>query len=418
MSASEPLSPVKRALIELQEMRARVGELERTRTEPIAVVGLGCRFPGAGDPEAFWSLLRGGIDAIGEAPKDRFRQTAWDDAAGVARLGGYLEEVRGFDAAFFGIAPREAAAMDPQQRLLLEVAWEALEQGGIAPSALAGTATGIFVGISNPDYAMAAASRPVSALEAHDGTGGAFSVASGRLSYVLGTTGPSVSIDTACSSSLVALHLACLSLRAGECALALAGGVNLILSPLATIKAARGGMLASDGRCKTFDAAADGYVRGEGCGLVVLKRLSDAQAAGDRVLALIRGTAVNQDGRSGGLTVPSGGAQQALIRQALSGAGVAPHEVAYVEAHGTGTALGDPIEVNALAAALGAGRSPDRKLLLGSVKTNIGHLESAAGIAGLIKTRPRRSSTTRSRRTCTCGRRTRTSRGRSCRSRW
>jgi len=386
MTGAEHLSPVKRALLELQRMRARVDDLERARTESIAVVGLGCRFPGAADPESFWSLLRDGVEAIGEIPKGRIDPAGWNAVPAPARRGGYLDNVRGFDAAFFAIAPREAAAMDPQQRLLLEVAWEALEHGGIAPSSLAGSDTGVFVGISNPDYGGAATTRPLSALEAHDAAGGAFSVASGRLSYVLGTTGPSLSIDTACSSSLVAVHLACLSLRAKGCALALAGGVNLILSPVATIKTARAGMLASDGRCKTFDAAADGYVRSEGCGLVVLKRLSDALAAGDSVLAVIRGTAVNQDGRSGGLTVPSGSAQQSLIRHALADAHLEPHEIIYVEAHGTGTALGDPIEVNALAAALAPRRAPDRKVLLGSVKTNVGHLESAAGIAGLIKT--------------------------------
>ena len=374
-------------------MRRQLDEVERATREPIAVVGMACRFPGAPTPEAFWTLLREGRDAITEIPADRWNVDAYYDpdpaAPGKAyvRRGGFLRDVSRFDARFFGISPREAASMDPQQRLLLEVAWEALEDAGVVPSRVERGAGGVFVGISNADYAhLHTRAGDQTRIDTYEGTGNAFSFASGRLSYVLGWHGPSVSIDTACSSSLVAVHLAGQSLRTGECDVALAGGVNLILSPDSFIRACKNGMLAPDGRCKTFDAAANGYARGEGCGVVVLKRLSVAMAAGDRVLALIRGSAVNQDGRTGGLTVPNGTAQQALIRRALASAAVAPHEIAYVEAHGTGTALGDPIEVNALAAALGAGRGPGRRIGLGSVKTNIGHLESAAGIAGLMKT--------------------------------
>jgi acyl transferase domain-containing protein/SAM-dependent methyltransferase len=386
-------SSMKRAVQELRALRQQLDEMERAAREPLAIVGMACRFPGADTPEAFWALLRDGRDAITEIPADRWNVDAYYDpdpgAAGKAyvRRGGFVRDVARFDARFFGISPREAASMDPQQRLLLEVAWEALEDAAVVPSHVERGAGGVFVGISNADYAhLHTRAGDQKRIDTYEGTGNAFSFASGRLSYVLGWHGPSVSVDTACSSSLVAVHLAGQSLRAGECDVALAGGVNLILSPDSFIRACKNGMLAPDGRCKTFDAAADGYARGEGCGVVVLKRLSAALAAGDRILAVVRGSAVNQDGRTGGLTVPNGTAQQALIRRALANADVAPHEIGYLEAHGTGTALGDPIEVNALAAALGHGRGPERRLCLGSVKTNIGHLESAAGIAGLIKT--------------------------------
>jgi len=360
--------------------------------EPIAVVGLGCRFPGeASDPESFWRLLRDGVDAITEVPPDRWDVDAYydpdPDAPGkmYTRHGGFVRDIGRFDAPFFGISPREAAGMDPQQRLLLEVGWEALEHAGMAPERLMGSRTGVFVGISSADYAQLHLRRGDPAVDAYFGTGNALSVAAGRLSYILGLQGPSLSVDTACSSSLVAVHLACQSLRSGECGLALAGGVNAILSPVATVNFCRARMLAADGRCKTFDASADGYVRSEGAGIVVLKRLSDALAAGDTVLAVIRGAAVNQDGRSGGLTVPNGPAQEALIREALSAAGMAPAEVSYVEAHGTGTSLGDPIELKALCAVLGEGRPAERPILVGSVKTNLGHLEAAAGVAALVK---------------------------------
>lgn len=356
--------------------------------EPIAIVGLSCRFPQAPNPQAFWELLRNGVDAISEVPSDRWDVDAFhsnDPAPGkvTTRFGGFLDDVDLFDPHFFGISPREAARMDPQQRILLEVSWEALENAFIPPDALAGTRTGVFVGISSYDYSRLQFDNP-ERIDAYAGTGNAHSIAANRLSYALDLRGPSMAVDTACSSSLVAVHLACQSLRSGESDVALAGGVNLIITPELTITFSQARMLAPDGHCKTFDANADGYVRGEGCGVVVLKRLSDAMRDGDNILALIRGSAVNQDGRSNGLTAPNGLAQQDVIRYALADAGVSPQQIGYVEAHGTGTPLGDPIEISALRAVLDDGASNNR-VLVGSVKTNIGHLESAAGIAGLIK---------------------------------
>ena len=385
------LSSEKQALLALRRMRARLEEVERVRTEPIAIVGMACRFPGgATSPETFWRLLREGVDAITEVPPERWDVDAYYDpdpeAPGktYSRHGGFLKGVELFDPHFFGISPREAARMDPQQRLLLEVTWEALEASGQAPDKLAGTRTGVFVGIGSHDHAhVRMRAEEPDRLNAYFGTGSAMSAAAGRLSYVLGLQGPSLSVDTACSSSLVAVHLACQSLRMGESRVAIVGGVNVLLFPELNVVLAKARMLARDGRCKAFDASADGYVRSEGCGVVVLKRLSDALADGDRVRAVIRATAVNQDGRSGGLTVPNGPAQEALIREAVVRAGVEPSEVSYVEAHGTGTSLGDPIELRALGAVLGSGRSSP--LVVGSVKTNLGHLEAAAGIAGLIK---------------------------------
>ncbi len=389
---SPELSPLKRALLALEQMQARLDAAERAKRAPIAIIGMGCRFPGADSIAEFWQLLHDGIEAVGEIPADRWDIDAYYDpnpnAPGKmsSRRGGFLRSVDQFDPQFFGIAPREALSMDPQQRLLLEVAWEALEHAAIAPDSLAGSRTGVFVGVTTGDYAQIQLnSAGLAGLDAYYASGVAHSIVSGRLSYVLGLQGPSITLDTACSSSLVAIHLAIQSLRSGECRSALAGGVNLILSPENSITLSKYHMLAPDGRCKTFDAAADGFVRGEGCGLIVLKRLSDALADGDRVLAVIRGSAVNQDGASSGLTAPNGPAQAAVIRDALTNGGIAAHEVGYVEAHGTGTALGDPIEVQALAASLGVGRSSDQPLLIGSVKTNIGHLESAAGVAGVIK---------------------------------
>ncbi len=366
------------------------------RSDPIAVVGVGCRFPGADGPAAFWRLLTDGVDAVAEVPTDRWDLRAWYAADAVpgkmsTRWGGFLDHVDQFDAPFFGIAPAEAAGMDPQQRLLLEVAWEALEHAGIAPDRLAGSRTGVYVGVCTDDYGRLQLGD-VDRLGAYSGTGSALSIAANRLSYFFDFRGPSLAIDTACSSSLVAIHLAVEALRAGHADLALAGGVNLILAPEWTVTFSQARMMSPEGRCRTFAAQADGYVRGEGCGLVVLKRLADAERAGDTVLALIRGAAINQDGRSNGLTAPNPLAQQAVLRQALADANVSANEVAYVEAHGTGTPLGDPIEVQAIAAALGRFRAlsvsdgaNSRPLLLGSVKTNIGHLEAAAGVAGLIK---------------------------------
>ncbi|MFH0997756.1 MAG: SDR family NAD(P)-dependent oxidoreductase [Pseudomonadota bacterium] len=363
------------------------------RAEPVAIIGMGCRFPGgADDPDAFWRLLKSGTDAIKEVPRDRWDIAAFYDpdpnAPGkmCCRYGGFLDRPDLFDADFFGISPREAVSMDPQQRLLLEVSWEALENANQPMERLFGSPTGVFVGISTSDYAaIRAGLRNRNAIDAYHVSGTTLSVAAGRLSYLLGVTGPCMSVDTACSSSLVGMHLACQSLRNRESSLALAAGVGLILAPEPSINFSKAGMLAADGRCKTFDASADGYVRGEGCGVVVLKRLSDALGDGDRILAVIRGSAVNQDGSSGGLTVPSGPSQEQVIRRAVAGAGLEPLQVSYVEAHGTGTSLGDPIEVNALAAALCKERAWDHPLIVGSVKTNIGHLEAAAGIAGVIK---------------------------------
>ncbi|HEY3060149.1 MAG TPA: SDR family NAD(P)-dependent oxidoreductase, partial [Chloroflexota bacterium] len=375
------------------EPPAREVVTPRETTDPIAIVGLACRFPGASHPAAFWDLLREGVDAIREVPPDRWNVHLYYDpdptAAGktYSRWGSFVDQVDRFDAQFFRIAPREVASMDPQQRLLLEVTWEALEYAGQSADNLVGSRAGVFVGISSNDYAqLAIQSQDLTQVDAYSGTGNTPSAAAGRLSYVFGLQGPSMSIDTACSSSLVALHLGCQSLRQGESDLALAAGVGLVLAPAAGIFLSRARALAADGRCKTFDAAADGYVRGEGCGVVVLKRLFDALRDGDRVLALVRGSAVNQDGRSAGFTVPNGLAQEAVIKAALAQAGVAPHQIGYVEAHGTGTPLGDPIELRALGSVLGQERAAGRPLMVGSVKTNLGHLEAAAGVAGLIKT--------------------------------
>jgi acyl transferase domain-containing protein len=384
------LSPIKQALLAFEEMRAKVESLERCQSEPIAVIGLACRFPGAPDAGSFWSMLRDGRDAVSEVPISRWDSEAlYDpdpDVAGktATKWGGFLDQVDEFDPEFFGISPREAVAMDPQQRLLLEVAWEALENAGQGPRRLAACPTGVFIGITGDEYAQLTFKlNDPAQIDAYFASGIARSVASGRVSYVLGIQGPNLSIDTACSSSLVAVHAACLHLRSKECRMAIAGGVNIVLSPEITMAFSRAHMMARDGRCKAFDERADGFVRGEGCGLVVLKRLPDALADGDSVLAVIRGSAVNQDGHTSGLTVPNGPAQEAVIRAALERAGLQPGEIDYVEAHGTGTALGDPIEAHALAAALGTGRSAP--LLIGSVKANVGHLEAAAGVAGLIK---------------------------------
>jgi acyl transferase domain-containing protein len=366
-------------------------ELRESDRESVAIIGLACRFPRAQDPDSFWQLLRDGVNAITEIPETRWNVDALYDARHRVRgktntrWGGFLDHVDRFDPHFFGITPREAAQMDPQQRILLETAWEALEYAGVPPTTLAGSQTGVFIGISSSDYFCLQLARNdhLHELNAFSGTGNAHSIAANRISYALDLRGPSLAVDTACSSSLVAVHLACQSLRAAECDLALAGGVNLILSPEATIALSQAGMLAPDGLCKPFDARANGYVRGEGCGIVLLKRLSEAERDGDQILASIRGSAVNQDGRSNGLTAPNGPAQQAVIRRALADAGVTPAQLSYLEAHGSGTALGDPIEVRAIAAVLDG--SAAQRCLLGSVKANVGHLEAAAGIAGLIK---------------------------------
>ena len=358
--------------------------------EPIAVIGIGCRFPGAKDPHAFWDLLRNGVDAISEVPAERFDQRAFYDADPSVpgkmntRWGGFLDQVDRFDANFFGIAPREALRMDPQQRLLLEVTWEALQDAGQAPERLAGSQVGVFIGISTGDYGRGQW-NDLEGIDAYSGTGNAPSIAANRISYLFDFRAPSIAIDTACSSSLVAVHLACRSLRSGESTLAVAGGVNLILSPAIAINFTKAGAMAPDGRCKAFDASANGYVRSEGAGVVVLKPLSRAVADGDPIHAVIRGSAVNQDGRSNGLMAPNPAAQEAVLRQAYRQAAVSPGQVQYVEAHGTGTLLGDPIEAQALGAVLNSARPPGQTCAVGSVKTNIGHLEAAAGIAGFIK---------------------------------
>jgi amino acid adenylation domain-containing protein len=348
--------------------------------EPIAIIGIGLRVPGANGPEAFWELLHAGRDAVGEVPPER-----WEKAASPMTRGGFLARVDGFDADFFGIAPREAVWIDPQQRILLEVAWEAIEDAGIAPERLAGKDVGVFIGIATNDYGRIAGAAPESR-DVYAITGNSPSIAANRISFAFDFRGPSLAIDTACSSSLVAVHMACRSLRQGESELALAGGVNVILAPEVAASFARAGFLAPDGKCKAFDASADGYVRGEGCGLVVLKPLAQAQADGDPIHAVVLGSAVNQDGRTNGLTAPSRQAQEAVVREACRRAGVVPGQVQYVEAHGTGTLLGDPIEAKALGTVLMEGRPPEVPCCVGSVKTNVGHLEAAAGVAGLIKT--------------------------------
>ena len=363
-----------------------------TRTdEPIAIVAVSCRFPGAPNPEAFWEVLSDGVDAIREVPEDRFDIDEFydpdPDTAGktYTRFGGFLDGIDGFDPEFFGISPREAVWIEPQQRLMLETAWEALERAGYSPAALRGSRTGIFAGVAANEYAHLLSAESIDKIEPYFITGNALNAISGRVAFALGFEGPAVAVDTACSSSLVAVHQACQALHYGDCDMALAGGVNVLLSPVTIVAASRARMLSPVGRCKTFDASADGYVRSEGCGILVLKRLSDAVRDGDRVAAVIPGSAVNQDGASSGLTVPNGGAQQRLIATALARAGLAGGDVDYLEAHGTGTPLGDPIEVQAAGAIYGAARDSDRPLLMGSVKTNIGHTESASGAAGLIK---------------------------------
>ena len=376
-SARPTLSAEKRAL-QARRLRQDPEIQALLMSEPLAVIGMGCRFPGgADDPDLFWRLLLEGVDAIGQAPDGR-----WFDA-GERPLGGYVGAVDGLDLGYFGVSEREATAIDPQQRLLLEVAMEALDDAGLSRAALSGSRTGVFVGACVSDYArmaLASGREP----DAYAVAGIADAILANRLSYLLDLAGPSLAVDTACSSSLVALHLACQSLRTGESDTVIVGGVNALLAPDIGRSLAKSGMLAPDGRCKTFDASANGFVRGEGAGALVLRRLADAMAAGDRIHAVVRGTAINQDGRSNGLTAPNPLAQEQVIRAALDNAGVAPRDVGYVETHGTGTALGDPIEVQALSAVY-AVPERTRALRVGAVKANIGHLEGASGVAGVIK---------------------------------
>ncbi|HEY0138277.1 MAG TPA: type I polyketide synthase, partial [Nannocystis sp.] len=363
----------------------------RDAHEPIAIVGASCRLPGDVDsPRAFWSLMDGRVDAITEVPGERWDIDEWYDADFHApgkmntRYGGFVTGMTLFDAEFFGITPREASVLDPQQRMFLELSWEALEHAGIAPSSLQGTETGVYVGLMSHDYTLLQWGD-FTRFDGSIGIGNTGSAAAGRVSYTLGTHGPSMSIDTACSSSLVATHLACNALRNHECDVALAGGVSLNLHPAIFVEFSRLRGMAPDGRCKTFSAAADGVAWAEGCGVLVLKRLSDARRDGDRVLALLRGSAVNHDGRSNGLTAPSGPAQEAVVRRALRDAGVKPSDIDYVESHGTGTPIGDPIEARALGAVFRGPRASGRPLWLGAVKTNIGHPQAAAGVAGILK---------------------------------
>jgi acyl transferase domain-containing protein/acyl carrier protein len=387
----QSLSPKRLALL-AAELERRLAARENSAPEPVAVIGMACRTPGgATTPEEFWEVLESGKDTAAKIPIERWDADAFYDpqldvpGKSITTNAGMLRDIDLFDATFFGISPREAAGIDPQQRILLEVTWEALENAGERGEALEESATGIYVGVSSSEYQNLVLQTDELTLNAYSGSGIANSMLSGRLSHYLGVRGPNLTVDTACSASAVAIHLACQSLRSGECNRALAGGVNLLLLPAGLVFLSQAHMLAADGRCKAFSRQADGFGRAEGCGMLVLKRLSDARADGDRILGLIRGTAINHDGKSSGLTAPNGPAQEAVIRTALSQARLKPGQIDYVEAHGTGTVLGDAIELGALGHVFGEEHDAAHPLLLGSVKTNVGHLEAAAGVAGLMK---------------------------------
>ena len=382
------LSPTKKALLALRQMQSKLKTLEQAKHESIAVVGMGCRFPGADNPEEFWQLLKEGKYAITEIPNERWEELRYYDTQSKTPKkicpthGGFVPHLKEFDASFFRIAPREAASLDPQQRLLLEVSWEALENAAIAADLVQGSQTGVFIGVSAIDYWHQLLNRKETEIDAYLTTGNTHSLASGRISHFFYFTGSSISLDTACSSSLVAVHLAIKSLRDRECNMALAGGVNRLISPKISLNFSRAKMLSPDGRCKTFDRDANGFVRAEGCGIVVLKRLSDAIADRDNIRAILLGSATNQDGYTSSITTPNSLSQQAVIKQALLNSRIEAQQVSYLETHGTGTSLGDAIEIEALSKVF----KDNQQLILGAVKTNIGHLESASGIASLIKT--------------------------------
>ncbi|PSB10269.1 polyketide synthase [Pleurocapsa sp. CCALA 161] len=381
------LSPTKKALLALKKMQSKLETLENAKHEPIAVVGMDCRFPGANNPEEFWQLLQEGKDAITSVPDDRWNEQDCDLGTNTLEkigtsYGGFVAHLKEFDPSFFRIAPKEAVSIDPQQRLLLEVSWSALENAAISADRVQGSQTGVFIGIAAVDYWHQLLSRNNAEIDAYLTTGNTHSLASGRISHFFNFTGSSISLDTACSSSLVAVHLAIKSLRDRECNMALAGGVNRLISPKISLNFAQAKMLSPDGKCKTFDESANGFVRSEGCGMVVLKRLSDAIADQDNIRAILLGSATNQDGRTSSITTPSSLSQQAVIKQALVNSKVTASQVSYLETHGTGTALGDAIELEALTQVF----QDNEELILGAVKTNIGHLEAAAGIVSLIKT--------------------------------